>query len=112
MDKQSRKAHIRAYQEAGRRMGVWRVHSSESGHGVMGTSRDLPSMLNRQRAQLSMGTHPDKELQKEWDAGGADAFVFEVLDTLEPRDDPGYDPADDLEELGRMWQERLGQPPP
>jgi len=109
MDKQSRKAHIRAYREAARPMGVWRVYSSVSGHGVLGTSRDLPSMLNRRRAQLSGGTHPDRALQKEWNVRGADAFVFEVLDTLEPRDDPGYDPTDDLKELGRMWRERVGQ---
>lgn len=90
-------------------MGVWRVYSSVSGHGVMGTSRDLPSMLNRQRAQLMGGVHPDKVLQEEWDARGAGPFVFEVLDTLEPRDDPAYDPTDDLAELSRMWRERLGQ---
>jgi hypothetical protein len=109
MDKQSRKAHIRAYREAVRPMGVWRVRSTVSGHGVMGTSRDLPSMLNRQRAQLSGGAHPDKALQEEWDRRGTDAFVFEVLDTLKPRDDPGYDPTGDLEELARIWRERLGQ---
>lgn len=90
-------------------MGVYRVHSKASGYGVLGASRDLPSILNRHRAQLSLGGHPDKALQAEWDEVGADAFVFEVLDTLKPVDDPAYDPAADLAALAEMWQERLAQ---
>ena len=54
-----------------------------------------------------MNGHPDKALQKEWAASGADAFVFEVLDTLEPTDEPGYGPTDDLGALKNMWSERL-----
>ena len=109
MDKHDRKELIQEYREAVKPMGVYRVYNSESGHGVLGTSRDLPSILNRHRAQLSMGGHPDKALQQEWDEVGADVFVFEVLDTLEPGDDPGYDPTDDLQELRERWQERLAQ---
>lgn len=90
-------------------MGVFRVHCRQIGHGVIGSSRDLPSMLNRQRAQLELGSHPDRALQEAWDALGAEAFVFEVLDTLPPENDPGYDPADDLAELARMWRERLAE---
>jgi hypothetical protein len=36
------------------------------------------------------------ELQRDWNALGPDAFAFEMLDRLEPRDEPGYDPRDDL----------------
>jgi hypothetical protein len=107
MNRRLRKEQIRAYREAPKAMGVFRVHCRQTGRGVIGWSRDLPSMLNRQRAQLSMGAHPDRALQADWEALGAEAFVFEVLDTLPPKDDPGYDPADDLGELARMWQERL-----
>jgi len=106
MDRQLRRELIRAYRETPKEMGVFRVHCPQTGHGVIGASRDLPAMLNRQRAQLSMGAHPDRALQQDWDALGAEAFVFEVLDTLAPKDEPGYDPRDDLAELARMWQER------
>lgn len=107
MDKRLRRELIRAYREAPKEMGVFRVHCPQTGHSLIGASRDLPSMLNRQRAQLSMGAHPERALQQDWDALGAEAFVFEVLDTLPPGEGPGYDPADDLAELARMWQERL-----
>ncbi len=109
MDRRLRKELIRAYREAPKEMGVYRVHCPRTGRGVVGSSRDLPAMLNRQRAQLGMGAHPDRALQEDWDALGAEAFVFEVLDTLAPREDPTYDPANDLAELARMWQERLAR---
>jgi hypothetical protein len=64
-------------------------------------------MLNRQRAQLRFGGHPDRQMQADWNALGPDAFVFEVLDTLEPRDDPAYDPTADLDALEKLWREKL-----
>jgi hypothetical protein len=106
-DRLDRKALTRAYKESVRPMGVYRVRSTESGRSIVAASRDLPSALNRQRAQLRMNGHPDKALQKEWAASGGDTFVFEVLDTLEPTDEPGYDPTDDLDALEKMWLERL-----
>jgi hypothetical protein len=109
MDKKIRKELVRAAREAAKPMGVFSGSSVASGDGVVGTSRDLPSMLNRHRAQLQLGAHPDKTLQHEWDARGADAIAFEVLDTLEPKDDPGYDPAADLEAQGELWRERLAE---
>jgi hypothetical protein len=107
MDKQRRKDLVRGYHETPRPMGVYRVYCAATGHGVIGASRDLPSALNRQRAQLSLGGHPDKPLQEDWNQRGADAFVFEVLDTMEPGDDPSRDPSGDLEELAQMWRARL-----
>ncbi len=89
-------------------MGVFRVRDTVSGTALIGSSVDLPSMLNRQRFQLEMGGHPDKALQRAWDASSPEAFVFEVLDELEAPDTAGYEPKDDLRELERLWRERLG----
>jgi hypothetical protein len=102
-----RKALIRKYKETPRPMGVFRVHNTVNGKSLVGTSVDLPSMLNRQRAQLSFGGHPNRELQGDWNEMGPDAFRFEVLDTLTPRQEPGYDPADDLRALEALWLEKL-----
>jgi len=107
MDKQGRKDLIREYKETPRTMGVFRVRNTGSGRSIVASSRDVHSVLNRHRAQLRMGGHPDKQLQKEWDALGADAFEFEILDTLEPKEEAGYDPADELSELEALWVEKL-----
>jgi len=74
---------------------------------LFGSSPDAPAMLNRIRAQLSMGSHPKRELQQDWDAGGEDAFVFEVVDDLPPPQHPGDDIADDLALLRELWREKL-----
>ena len=109
MDEQRRKDLIRRYHDAPKAMGVYRVWCPETGRGIIAAGRDLRAALNRQRAQLSLGAHPDNALQADWEAHGAAGFVFEVLDTLEPKDDPGYDPAADLEELTEMWRERTAR---
>ena len=102
-----RKALIREYKERPRQIGIYRVHNLHDDRSLVGSSRDLPSILNRHRAQLRIGAHHNRALQRDWNALGADAFAFEVLDTLEPREEPNWDPGDDLAVLERLWLERL-----
>ena len=102
-----RKAAAREYRENPRPVGVYRIRSAEGGVAFIGSSVDVPSMLNRARFELEMGSHRDRTLQAEWNRCGSEGFVFEVLDTLELPDDPAYDPGEDLAELLDMWRERL-----
>ena len=102
-----RKAMIRDYKEARRPMGVFRVLNRVNGKSFVGTSVDLPARLNRERAQLRLGAHPNRELMNDWKSLGADAFEFEVLDTLTPPADGTYDPTDDLRTLEQLWLEKL-----
>jgi hypothetical protein len=102
-----RKALIRDYKETQRPMGVYRVKNLVNGKSLVGTSVDLPSILNRMRMQLRAGTHSNRELQKDLKEHGADAFEVEVLDTLAPSDRPDYDPKDDLRALESLWLAEL-----
>jgi len=102
-----RKARIRAYKETRRPAGVYRVRNTVADKSLVGVSTNLPGMLNRQRFQLKGGLHPDRELQSDWNDLGAESFDFEVLDQLEPKKEPDYDPADDLAMLLEMWIEKL-----
>jgi hypothetical protein len=103
-----RKDLIRAYKQTPRPMGVYRVRNTQDGRSLVGQSRDLPAILNRERAQLRLGVHRNVALQRDWDALGAESFAFEVLDTLEvPKDDLAYDPTIDLRVLHALWLERL-----
>jgi hypothetical protein len=102
-----RKALIREYKQAARPMGVYRVTEAVSGQALVGWSLDLPARLNRHRAAFESGAHPEKDFQRAWNEHGATAFEFEVIDTLEPSDEPGYNPADDLKTLEQMWLDRL-----
>lgn len=104
-----RKALLRAYKETPPPAGVFAVKNAAERRTLLGSSVNLPGMLNRQRFQLENGAHPNRELQADWDRLGPDAFAIEILDTLEPEDAPGYDPADDLAELLDMWFERMSE---
>lgn len=64
-------------------------------------------MLNRMRAQLTMSSHPNRQLQADWDAEGEDGFVFEVIDLLSASDDLNEDVSDDLQTLLELWTEKL-----
>jgi hypothetical protein len=104
----NRKALIRAYKEAPRPMGVYRIRNLRDDRSLIGRSVDLPAVLNRERTALRFGMHRNVALQRDWAALGPDAFAFEVLDTLTPPEEqPGWDPTDDLRVLESLWLERL-----
>ncbi len=102
-----RKALTREYKQTPRPAGIFAVRNTASGRVLIGTTADLPGMLNRQRFQLEMGSHADRELQADWNSLGGDAFAFEALDELELPEDPAFDPADDLKALHALWAEKL-----
>jgi len=102
-----RKARIREYKENARPAGLFVVRNEVTGRMLVGASVDLPGMLNRQRFQLEMGSHPDARLQSDWNGQQPDDFAFEVLDTLEPSDDPSSDLASDLVVLMQIWIDKL-----
>ncbi|MGE0455336.1 MAG: GIY-YIG nuclease family protein [Vicinamibacteria bacterium] len=88
-------------------MGVFRVHNTVSDKSFVGSSRDLPSVLNRERFWLNGGGHPNRALQEDWNRHGPGAFVFETLDTLSPGERSDSELADDLALLERLWLEKL-----
>jgi hypothetical protein len=88
-------------------MGVFRVFNTATRSSFVGSSVDLPSMLNRQRFQLEAGSHPNKPLQEDWNSSSPESFVFEVLDTLEQSDDPGHESLDEVRALEDLWVDRM-----
>jgi hypothetical protein len=104
-----RKARIREYKESPPPAGIFRVRNVASSTSLIGQTANLPGMLNRLRFQLEMGSHPDKDLQADWNSSGEGAFEFSVLDTLEPSDDPAADLSADLAVLHEEWLERLAE---
>lgn len=94
--------------------GVYRVTHLPSGRSLLGASGHAQGILNRIRWQLEtrvssifpVNGHALKAVQRDWNADGAAAFRFEVLDELAP-DSSGETNRADLEELLALWRERL-----
>lgn len=102
-----RKAKIREYRDAPRPAGVYRILNTTTGRTLLGTSSDAPARLNRHRAQLRMGSHPNRSLQQDWKSQGEEAFELEVLDLLPERESGEGDLAEDLRVLEELWREKL-----
>lgn len=102
-----RKKAVRDYKDTPRPAGVYRVQHIPSGRSLLGSSPDAPAMLNRIRFQLVTKGHPNRELQADWNADGADAFVFEVLDLLPPLEAEEADTSEELSALEELWWDKL-----
>jgi len=106
-DAQDRRALSRAYKDTPRTAGVGVVRNTANGRLLLVAGLDVRSLLNRHQAQLRLGAHRNTALQDDWNAAGAGAFAFDVLDTLPPPKEPDDDPASDLATLEAMWLEKL-----
>lgn len=99
----SRKETKRAYLEAPKEAGIFRITNRENGRVYLGSSLNLHGPLNKHQFVLSMGSHMNKALQKDWQKFGADAFVFEIVDTVSPADEPGFHMENELSRLEDIW---------
>jgi hypothetical protein len=103
----SRKDKIRAYKERTKTAGVFMVKNHANGKLLLGSSLNLEGPLNSHRFMLRSGQHRNAALQRDWDAFGAESFTFEILETVTPSDDPGFDLDDELSLLEELWLEKL-----
>jgi hypothetical protein len=100
------------YKETPIPMGVFLVHNTKTHEFVIGATRNLNGSLNMYKFVLKMGK-PDDTLLKnpkmleDYRAQGVETFEFKVLDTLKPKEEPGWDPGEDLKALEAMWMEEL-----
>jgi len=88
-------------------MGVYAIRNTRNSKVYVAASRDIPARFNRHRMDLKRNADRASALQLDWNTSGADAFEFEILEQLEPLDDQGYDPSEDLEILEQLWLEKL-----
>jgi len=103
----NRKTKIKEYKDTPRPMGVFQIINKVNGRILIGSSANLPAILNRFKTELKMGSCRNVSLQKEWNEFGPEAFIFEELEILKPLDDPNYNPAEDLRFLEGLWTEKL-----
>lgn len=63
-------------------MGVFQIKNTVNDKIFIESSTDLISIWNRHRFQLNLGSHPNAELQKDWNAFGEDKFSYEILSEI------------------------------
>ena len=98
----------RQYLDDRTRAGVYAIRGLASGRVLVAGSADAQGAMNRHRFELRMKMHRDPALQRDWNELGEAGLVFELLDTVELRDEPGFDLKAELDALAAMWREELG----
>ena len=88
-------------------MGIYQIRNRVNGKMLVGSSVNLPAILNRYKAELKIGSCRNSVLQNEWKQFGPEVFEFKELEILQPSDDPAYKPAEDLRVLEELWIEKL-----
>ncbi len=103
----SRKELNREYLERPKPAGVFQIQNKVNGKVLLGSSLNLEGALNGHRFTLKIGSHRNKALQEDWNQYGEENFVFEVLETIQVKDDPNFNLSDELTLLEMIWLEKL-----
>ncbi|WP_027084837.1 GIY-YIG nuclease family protein [Cohnella panacarvi] len=113
LDKQQKKDLATAYKQSFRPMGVYQIRNTVNGKALVGSSMDLDGMNNRLAFSKQMNANTFMELRDDWNRYGGNAFVFEVLDRIKPREEQMNDPSEldgykeEVETLLELWLEKL-----
>ena len=106
-NKKTRKELQREYKERVKPSGIYQVKNLTNGKVLLGSSLNLEGLLNRNRFTLRTNSHPNKELQKDWNELTPDQFLFEILEVVQVQDDPNFNLKDELTLLEQIWLEKL-----
>jgi hypothetical protein len=106
-DMDDRAALKRQYKENPPPAGIFRITNRANGKVFIGKGINVRGKLNGQQLQLKWRSHPNKAMQEDWNHFGPEQFSFEVLDYLQPADDPGRDLQTELAALEELWIVKL-----
>ena len=107
MEKERKKQIAAAYKERRNVGGVYSITNTATGERHIFSTADVKGMENRFLFMKSTATCPVLFLRKEWEEYGADAFAFEVLETLEQGEtQTPKEFKEDLTALLEIWLEK------
>lgn len=112
-DKNRKKEMAAAYVQTPRRMGVYQIRNTLNGKILVLGTMDLDGARNRLAFMQQSKLNSIIEIREDWKAAGGDAFVFEELDQIKPRED--FTGADEelaayqgeVHALLELWLEKL-----
>ncbi len=96
-----------AYKEMKFRMGVYQIRNLQNNRILVGSSTNLVAIWNRERLQLSLGSHRNAALQKDWHEYGEAGFVYEILDEIKEKEGVLLDYSKEVKFLENMYKAEL-----
>ncbi|MGB7605671.1 MAG: GIY-YIG nuclease family protein [Lutisporaceae bacterium] len=96
------------YKQMKSQMGIFIIRSKVNNKCYIQATQDLRGVLNGTKVRLEGGTHPYRELQKEWSDFGSENFTIEILENLEyDKDESRTNYEEDLALLHMIWEDKL-----
>lgn len=89
------------------RMGVCQIRNTVNNKIFIESSTDLISIWNRQRMELNFGSHPNANLQKDWNELGEDKFRYEILSEIKQIETEIIDYKKEVKLLEEIYIEEL-----
>lgn len=106
MRTEDRKMAVNAYKKREVEGGIYAVRCVASGEVWVGGSPDLSKIQNRLWFTLRQGMNTHRSLQIAWNAHGAEAFSFEIVERLDA-EEIGYVRDRVMKERLVLWAEQL-----
>jgi predicted GIY-YIG superfamily endonuclease len=76
-----------AYYLRGWERGVYRIRNTANGSLYIGsTTRSFAARWGEHICDLEAGTHTSKDMQRDWQLYGPDAFAFDIIDVMDDED--------------------------
>ncbi|MHB1651799.1 MAG: DUF2087 domain-containing protein [Desulfitobacteriaceae bacterium] len=94
------------YKEMKREGGVYQIKNTKNQKVFVLGTQNFKTM-NGRRMELQRGGYRNSQLQDEWKQFGEEAFVFEVLEVLEEKEEGFFNIAEELKKLEEKWLEKL-----
>lgn len=83
--------------------GIFQIKNHHNGKIFIGSTMNLPGKRNSAFFQLKQKVHFNKELQADWNAFGASAFTFDILEVMKREDIPQAEWKEVLSALEEKW---------
>ncbi len=87
--------------------GIFIIKNNINSKVFIGGSLNVNAFIKRHKAELKIGSHRNKKLQKDYKEFGDENFTFDVLESIEQNKDPLFDYNDDVAVLLELWSEKL-----
>jgi len=95
------------YKEMKTEGGVYQIRNTINQKVLVVATPNLKTINGKQVSLRKWGGHKNKQLQEDCNQFGADAFVFEVLEVLEEKEEGYFDKKEELKKLEAKWLEKL-----
>jgi len=86
-------------------MGIFVIKSNFNNKCYIEGTQDLKGTMNSTKFKLELGSHPNKELQKDWKEHGESSFTVKILERLKyDEDESKIDYSEEIKILKMIWE--------